>query len=71
MNTEIGTFDIYNIYDECGRDDRRRLDRSERPRVSLQEARQRMSAPSVLVETADSFTVSAGYSQALNDYQCG
>jgi hypothetical protein len=25
MNEEIGNFDIYNIYDECGKDDRRRL----------------------------------------------
>ncbi|CAE7531246.1 SCPL27 [Symbiodinium microadriaticum] len=69
MNTEIGNFDIYNIYDECGRDDRRRL--SEAPRISLQEARERMAAPSVLVETADSFSISAGYGSALNGYQCG
>ena len=61
--------DSYNIYDECGQDDRRRT--SESPRYTLQEARERMSAPSVVVETADSFSVAAGYQQALNGYQCG
>lgn len=70
MNTEAGNFDIYNIYDECGKDDRRRLSAGKK-RFTLQEARERMAAPSVLVETSDSFSIAAGYGQALNDYQCG
>jgi len=69
METEIGNFDIYNIYDECGKDDRRRLSNTKKP--SLLSAYKAMSDPSVIVETADSFHVSAGYGQALNDYQCG
>jgi serine carboxypeptidase-like clade 1 len=68
MNEEIGNFDIYNIYDECGRDDRRRLKSSE---SSLMGAFELMSQQTVTVETADSFKVSAGYGQALNGYQCG
>ena len=68
MNDEIGQFDIYNIYDECGRDDRRRLKSSE---TSLMSAFEAMSQKRVTVETADSFKVSAGYGQALNGYMCG
>jgi hypothetical protein len=60
MNEEIGNFDIYNIYDECGKDDRRRLKSSEH---SLMSAMQQMSEKKVTVETADSFKVSAGYGQ--------
>lgn len=59
---------VYNIYDECGKDDRRRA-LSERAPLSA--VRAQLSAPSVTVETADSFKVSAGYTQALNDYTCG
>ena len=59
MNEEIGNFDIYNVYDECGRDDRRRL-KSDK---SLMEAYAEMSGNRVTVETKDSFKVSAGYSQ--------
>lgn len=55
MNEEIGNFDIYNIYDECGRDDRRRLKSSEK---SLMGAFELMSQQKVVVETADSFKVS-------------
>lgn len=54
MNDEIGNFDIYNIYDECGRDERRRLKSSE---SSLLGAFEMMSQQKVLVETADSFKV--------------
>ena len=83
METQIGQFDIYNIYDECGADDRRRLAESRagadsqdvhssvQPRKTFAEVRAALSASVVTVETADSFRVSAGYSQALNDYSCG
>lgn len=67
METQIGQFNIYNIYDECGRDQRRRL----RSNSRLQNIRESLSQPSVSVDTKDSFTVNAGYSQALNDYTCG
>jgi serine carboxypeptidase-like clade 1 len=70
MTKQIGTFDIYNIYDECGSDERRRALSGE-GRKSLQSVMEVLSQPKVTVETADSFTVSAGYSQALNDYTCG
>lgn len=67
METQIGQFNIYNIYDECGADQRRKL----RSKPTLSSAFKEMAKGSVIVETADSFRVSAGYGQALNDYQCG
>lgn len=66
METQIGTFDIYNVYDTCGRDQRRLASR--RP---LSEVRKALSSKTVSVETAQSFSVNAGYSEALNDYTCG
>ena len=63
---EIFCFIVYNIYDECGQDDRRRL--QQRDPIKLREM---MSQQSILVETADSFSVNAGYKQALNDFSCG
>eukprot|EP01033_Poteriospumella_lacustris_P014052 gene14052-10043_t len=67
METQLGTFDIYNIYDECGQDERRRL----ADRKSLSEVRSVMAQSTVAVETAQSFSRNAGYGQALNDYTCG
>jgi hypothetical protein len=61
---------VYNIYDECGRDDRRRATEST-GKTALSAVREILSAKSITVETADSFKVSAGYSQALQDYTCG
>jgi hypothetical protein len=60
---------VYNIYDVCGSDERRRL--SEVDRTPFSAVRDVLSAKEVTVETAQSFSVSAGYSQALNDYTCG
>lgn len=60
---------VYNIYDVCGLDQRRRLEGS--PRRTFAEVRKKLSELVVTVDTADSFTVSAGYGQALNDYVCG
>ena len=37
----------------------------------MKEIRDRLSASLITVETEDSFKVSGGYSQALNDYSCG
>lgn len=58
---------VYNIYDECGQDERRRLSE----RKSLSEVRAALAQPTVSVETAQSFSRNAGYGQALNDYTCG
>lgn len=68
MEEEIGTFNIYNIYDECGRDQRRLEEGSG---MGLMEAFRKMGNKTVDVETTDSFKRSAGYSGALNDYTCG
>lgn len=72
MNSQIGKFDIYNIYDECGTDQRRRLD--ETPAAvpkTLNEIKNIMSKDTFVVETKDSFRTSGAYTQALNDYTCG
>ena len=66
---------VYNIYDECGQDDRRRKLMSNTQNLnipkSLKEVREILSRPSVVVETSDSFSLNAGYAEALNDYSCG
>lgn len=63
---------VYNIYDECGNDQRRRsLKENGAKKLSFTEIRAQLSKKTVTVETADSFTLAAGYSQALNDYVCG
>lgn len=60
---------VYNVYDECGQDDRRRnLAESGR---TFADVRAALSAPVVTVETKDSTSISAGYTQALNGYECG
>ena len=74
METAIGQYNVYNIYDTCGNDQRRRLADGEEESVArkpLSAVNAEMSAQTVTVETADSFTVSAGYSAALHDYECG
>ncbi|RYG68167.1 S10 family peptidase [archaeon] len=67
MESQIGQFDVYNIYDECGTDDRRRLSHT----ASLLKAREMMASSVVQVSTEDSFKVTGAYTQALNDYVCG
>jgi serine carboxypeptidase-like clade 1 len=67
MMTQIGTYNVYNIYDTCGNDQRRRLEEVK----SFTQLNAEMSVNTVTVETAQSFRVSAGYSAALNDYECG
>ena len=73
MESQVGQFNVYNIYDLCGNDQRRRLSEgAEAPkRKSFREVRAALGSRTVEVSTADSFKVSAGYGQALNDYQCG
>ena len=65
---------VYNIYDECGDDYRRRRlgdnKAGNKQKRSFQEVRQMMAAESVIVETEDSFSVSAGYSQVGCEYAC-
>ena len=70
MEEQIGQFYIYNIYDVCG-NDQRRLSEVTGTRPSLLDAYRAMANKTVVVETAQSFRVSAGYGEALNDYQCG
>lgn len=67
MEQQLGNFDVYNIYDVCGQDERRRL----AERKTLSEVRKIMSESMVSVDTKQSFTRNAGYGQALNDYTCG
>lgn len=67
MDEQIGNFDVYNIYDNCGTDQRRRLSE----RKSMMQVYQEMSSKVLNVETKQSFQVSAGYGGALNDYTCG
>jgi carboxypeptidase C (cathepsin A) len=73
MDTQVGSFNVYNIYDRCGDDQRRRLAANDhvKPKKSLMEVYQTLSQKSVKVETSDSFKVSAGYGEALNDFTCG
>lgn len=73
MEKQLGTFDVYNIYDECGQDERRRSLMAKNFDIpkSLKEVREILSRPSVVVETSDSFSLNAGYGEALNDYSCG
>lgn len=73
VEKQTGNYDVYNIYDECGQDDRRRMTTTTTTseKKSFSEVRAALSANSVTVDTFDSFKVSAGYTQALNDYVCG
>jgi carboxypeptidase C (cathepsin A) len=64
---QMGKYNVYNIYDECGRDQRRKLESVS----SATDLLNKLSSKTITVETAQSFKVSAGYSQALNDYECG
>lgn len=79
MNTQLGDFDVYNVYDECGSDSRRFLlsdvantdsEVSARPTNWLELAAV-MRQPKVMVSSTDSFKISAGYTSAINDYTCG
>jgi len=69
MESQLGQYDVYNIYDECGSDERRKL--TSKNGLSMMDIRKKLSSAEVLVETKDSFSVSAGYGEALNDYACG
>ena len=52
---------MYNIYDECGSDERRRLEAVEaKPFSSVRAA---LSQSVVTVETKQSFTINAGYGE--------
>ena len=63
--TENLLLPVYNIYDECGSDERRRLDAAA-PK-SFSAVRAALSQPVVTVETKQSFSVNAGYEQVKND----
>jgi len=78
MNDQLGDFDVYNVYDECGSDNRRLTAAADADGVqspprqsSWTEIAAVMGQKSVRVDTVDSFRVSAGYSGAVNDYTCG
>ena len=66
MTEQTGSFNVYNIYDNCGLDQRRR-----RTAESNAKMLDIMSSTFVTVETPESFTINAGYGEALNDYSCG
>jgi len=68
MMTEIGTYNVYNIYDTCGND---QLTQKKTPSKTYAQVIEEMSAKTITVETRDSLRVSAGYSAALHDYECG
>jgi serine carboxypeptidase-like clade I len=71
---EVGKFNVYDIYDECGKDQRRRLSKDTVAAPALdfiQGAKKVLAQKQVLVDTKESFSVNAGYGQALNDYSCG
>lgn len=70
MSTQVGSFDVYNIYDVCG-DDQRRRNLLELNGDNFMKMREILNAKIVTVETKDSFSVQAGYKQALTDYTCG
>lgn len=61
----------YNIYDECGADNRRRELSNGENVGAIKSIFKKLASKSVTVETESSFKVSAGYSDALNDYECG
>merc|ERR1711871_670883 len=81
MEAEMGNFNTYNIYDECGKDQRRRNlltdrkvtdgDELEQYDGQIAKWRQIMSEKTVSVSTEQSMTLNAGYGEALNDYACG
>jgi hypothetical protein len=62
MSDQLGDFDVYNVYDECGDDQRRRLadESSESEKRSFFDTLLEMSKDSVEVETHHSFKVTAG-----------
>ncbi len=67
MSEEAGSYNVYNIYDECGQDQRRRLT----GRKTFEDIRAELSQQTITVETKDSFSPAGGYTQALGDYLCG
>lgn len=69
--SEVGRFDVYNIYDECGKDQRRRLSNEPPALDFIQGAKKVLAQKQVVVNTEESFSINAGYGQALNDYSCG
>jgi len=64
MNTQTGNYNVYNIYDVCGA-------RDQGKRMEWAEVLAEMSKDTVTTTHEQSFSVTAGYSQALNDYMCG
>lgn len=74
MEQQLGTYNVYNIYDNCGADQRRRrelMGQDTHKPMSFMDVRKKLAQAEILVETKDSFSVTAGYGEALNDYVCG
>lgn len=64
----------YNVYDECGADNRRRSlheDKEAQLRSAVKEVFAKLSEPTITIETPASFRRSTGYSDSANDYECG
>ena len=60
---------VYDVYDTCGNDDRRRL--SDKPKSTLVDLFNMRGETKMIVETADSFKLNPTNNAALNDYSCG
>jgi len=73
MNNELGQFDVYNIYDECGRDDLMMLDHFSQDNVTGRYYLKAFSADSS--EVVGSWDLNKRPSSLLgganNDYTCG
>lgn len=69
MEKQAGKYNVYNIYDVCGNDQRRRL--AEGESRTFADVRSELAQSTVSVSTEDSFSLAAGYKQALGDYLCG
>lgn len=61
----------YNVYDECGADNRRRALESTERSSFMKNVFAKMADSTVTVETESSFRREAGYADSVNDYECG
>ena len=78
MNTKVGQFDVYNVYDTCGGNTMGEGDASSHRMMTYSELVKRMSAKTVSVNDSTSplahpqLQVSGrSLGDALNDYPCG
>ena len=69
MYDQMGDYDVYNIYDECGSDNMRingdQKKDSQKPHSTMKDIFHKLALPNVTVQTQDSFSVSGGYHSVL------